>query len=138
MQYFDNVLKVCGIAMLCVMVLMVSSRFGVSGVSFAIRIGGGVLIFGVLIVILKDNLDVLEGVFASGEVDSPYVSKAFDLMLKALGISLLCKLCSDICRDCGENTLASGVEGVGRMAIFSLSLPVIAEIIDYASKVLSM
>lgn len=138
MQYFDDILRVCGVAILCVAVLMISARLGASGVGSAIRIGGGVLIFGAFIMILKDNLEVLEGVVTSGGADSPYVSKSFNLMLKALGIALLCKLCSDICRDCGENTLASGVEGVGRAAIFSLCLPVISEIIEYASRVLSM
>ena len=138
MQYFDDILKVCGIAVICSVVLMIFGRLGASGVGSAIRIGGGVLIFGVSVVILKDNLEILEAVVASSGEGESYVSKSFNLMLKALGIALLCKLCSDICRDCGESTLASGVEGVGRAAIFSLCLPVIAEIIEYASRTLSM
>ena len=138
MQYFDDILRVCGIAVLCVVVLMVLSRLGSLGAGSAVRIGGAVLIFGIFIMILRDNLETLEGVVSSVSRDSSYISRAFGLMLKALGIALLCKLCSDICRDCGESTLATGVEGVGRAAIFSLCLPIISEIIEYASKVLSM
>ena len=136
MQYFDDVLRVCGIAVLCVIVLMVTTRFGNFGIGTAIRICGGLLIFGVFVVVLKDNLEVLEGALTSSGLGSSHVERAFSLMLKALGVALLSKLCADICRDCGESTLASGVEGVGRAAIFSLALPVISEIIEYASKML--
>lgn len=136
MQYFDDVLKVCGIAVLCVIALMVTTRLGNFGIGTAIRLCGGLLIFGVFVVVLKDNLEMLESVLTSSGADTSHVVRAFDLMLKALGVALLSKLCADICRDCGENTLASGVEGVGRVAIFSLTLPVISEIIEYASRML--
>lgn len=138
MQYFDDVLKVCGIAVLCVILLTVL-RSSASGISLAVRVGGGLLIFGTLLSVLRENIGVLETLVSLplGHGDS-YVSKAFSLMLKALGIALLTKLCADICRDCGESTLAGGVEGVGRMAIFSLCLPIVAEIIEYASQTLDM
>ena len=138
MQYYEEMLKVCGIALLCVVLVMVI-RSSASGIAFAVRLGGGVLIFGVLLSILHDNIDVLETVVSlPSEYGGSYVSKAFSLMLKALGIALLSKLCADVCRDCGESTLAGGIEGVGRMAIFSLCLPIISEIIEYAARTLEM
>jgi len=137
MQYFDEILKVGGIAVLCVLLLMLTRS--ASGISLAVRIGGGVLIFGVFLSILRENVEMLESVVSlPSEYGGSYVSRAFSLMLKAIGIALLSKLCADICRDCGENTLAGGVEGVGRMAIFSLCLPIISEIIEYATKTLDM
>lgn len=139
MQYLNELLKVCGVAILCAVTLMVLGRTSASGVGFAIRIGGSILIFGIFITILGSNIESIESLVSlvSGSGAS-YVSKSFSLMLKALGIALLSKLCADVCRDCGENTLAGGVESVGRVAIFSLCIPVISEIIEYASQVLSM
>ena len=139
MQYSGEILRVCGVAILCVISLMILGRFGETGIGVGIRVGGGALIFGIFILVLRDNVEALEGVVSALNVSgSSYVTRSFNLMLKALGIALLCKLCSDVCRDCGEGTIASGVEGVGRVAIFSLCIPVISEIIEYASEALSM
>ena len=137
MQYFGEMLKVGGIAIICVTLIMLTRS--ASGIALVVRVGGSVLIFGVFLSVLRENVEALEEVVSlSAGYGGSYVSKAFSLMLKALGIALLSKLCADVCRDCGEGTLASGVEGVGRMAIFSLCLPIISEIIEYAAKTLDM
>ena len=59
-------------------------------------------------------------------------------MMKALGVTLISKLCSDICRDCGDTSLANGIDGVGRAVILSMCIPVISEILGYATEILSM
>ncbi len=56
----------------------------------------------------------------------------FTLLIKALGVSLLCGAASDICRACGEATLASGVESAGRALIVLLSLPVVSYLLETA------
>ena len=48
MQYFDEILKACGIAVICV-ILLVLLRTTASGIAVAIRIGGVILIFGVFL-----------------------------------------------------------------------------------------
>ena len=135
MDYTADLLRVCGVAILCSVCLLVMGR-GSAGVASALRIGGGVLIFGSLLLILGKNVEVLEGLFDVVDGSADLAARAFSLMLKALGIAFISKFCSDVCRDCGEATLAGGVESVGRLAIISLSLPVVAEIIGYASAIL--
>lgn len=56
----------------------------------------------------------------------------FALLLKAVGISLLCGVAADLCRDFGENTLANGVENGGKAAIIVLSLPVAEYVLQAA------
>ena len=136
MDYTAELLRVCGIAILCSICLLTVGRIS-QGIGGALRVGGAVLIFGTVIVALRDNVSVLEGLvahFGGGEL----VSEAFSLMLKALGIALISKFCSDVCRDCGEGSLAGGVESMGRIAIISLCIPVLMEILGYASRILDM
>ena len=139
MPYLNEVLKVCGVATVCLALLLISSR-AASGVAFAVRVAGIVVIFGVLLSIVGESVSELLDILSAHTVSSgsDYPSKAFSLMLKALGITLLCKICADICRDCGENTLAGGVEGVGRAVILSLCIPVISEILGYSAEVMEM
>ena len=137
MQYSDELLRACGVAIICVILILTVGRMS-SGVGFAIRVGGIVLIFGIFLVILKENIGDIEAMIDSGVIpNTPYLSRAFSLMIKALGITLITKLCSDICRDCGEGTIANTVDIVGRVSIVSMCIPIVSEILGYASEMLS-
>ncbi len=56
----------------------------------------------------------------------------FLLMLKAMAISLCCRMSADICRDCGENTLATRVELAGKFGIVLISLPIVRQLFEIA------
>lgn len=59
------------------------------------------------------------------------------ILLKALGVAFLAQICSDICRDCGENSAASGVELAAKLEILLLCLPMLERVLDTAREVLS-
>lgn len=54
------------------------------------------------------------------------------LLIKAVGISLLCGTASDVCKDLGETAIANGIETAGKVAIIVISLPVAQHLIDSA------
>ena len=56
----------------------------------------------------------------------------FTLMLKSLAISFCCKTSSEICKDCGETSLASKIELAGKAAIILISLPIVQQLFDIA------
>lgn len=56
----------------------------------------------------------------------------FTVLLKAVGVSLLCGVASDICKELGELSLANGVESAGKAAIILLSLPVAQYLMEVA------
>ena len=59
------------------------------------------------------------------------------ILLKALGVAFLAQICSDICRDCGENSAAAGVELVAKLEILLLCLPMLEKVLGTAREVLS-
>lgn len=61
----------------------------------------------------------------------------FSTMLKALAVSFCCKMCGDICRDCGENSLASKVELAGKAGIVIISLPMVESLLGVARDMLT-
>ena len=56
--------------------------------------------------------------------------------VKALGVSLLCSLASEICHDVGENTLAFGIELFGKCEILALCFPLIIKILDITKEIM--
>lgn len=70
--------------------------------------------------------------YVKGLAENTALPKFFALLLKAVGVSLLCGVAADICRACGESALASGVESAGKALIVLLSLPVVSYLLEAA------
>jgi stage III sporulation protein AD len=132
-----NFFKICGIALICVILLsLLKKSFG--GMDTVVRAGGAIVVFSLLVSGLAESLGAVREMISSVAESSAYLNSSFSLMIKALGVAVFAKLCADICRDCGESSLASGIEGAGRIAIISLCIPVIGELMRLALKILEM
>lgn len=136
MDSFEIMMRACGVGVVTALCLAVIGRAS-GGYGFALRIGGAVLLFGIFLLVFTESVDALSAV-AIAASGSSFAADAFERMLKGLGVALLCRFCSDICRDCGEQTLGAGVESVGRIVIFSLSLPMLTDILELAGEMLGM
>lgn len=58
------------------------------------------------------------------------------LMLKILGISLIAQFVSDLCRDAGENALASQTETASKIIILIMTLPLFETVINIVTGML--
>lgn len=126
----DVLWRACAIGLLCaVAVLILKPVRGEFG--SLTRIGGGVLILLLVLPPLGETVGETVALFEESGID-PYA----DVMLRAIGIALLTRICGDVCRDTGEGAVASGVELAGKLAILTLCLPLIREILGYAREIL--
>ena len=121
---YGQIFRICGVALLCALGGAVVGNT-VGGVRIAVRLAGTALIFGAL-------LGLLEGASAALE-ETVMLGKAYgygELMLKGLGIATLCRICSDVCRDCGEPTAAAGIESAGKIGMILLALPAVGDVLE--------
>lgn len=128
-------LRSVGIAVIALIALAVLKNLS-DGLSSLVRVGAVLLLFGIVIFELADTVGALKDIFSSVGTLEPAVAEMIGVMLKALGIALISRLCADVCRECGENGIAQGVEMVAGVLILSLSLPIITEILKFAVKIL--
>ncbi len=92
----------------------------------------GLLLF---VFLLTDVGEILPRLYDYAEryrVSEP-VKQAF----RAVGVGYVTELGSGICRDLGENGIASRLEACGRIAIAALALPTLLRVLDAAAEVLS-
>ena len=122
----SELLKICGVAVVCAAALAIVGK-NAGGVGLAVRLGGTVAVMGLAVTLLLRAVEGVQG-FASGLVPTQY----FAVMLKALGVCALCRICADICRDCGDATAAGAVESAAKFTLVLLSLPILEELISYA------
>lgn len=95
---------------------------------------GSIVLFGTLLIVSAKPLLALIRTLGNGAS----ASKHIETILKGLGIVILTQICSDICRDSGETTLAGHVETVGKLELLLLCIPLIEEILAIAEKLLTM
>lgn len=94
--------------------------------SVYISIACGIILFMTVIAQFSDILSVVSDVFSR----SGYANSYFPVLLKILAIAYLTDLISQVCRDAGENGIASKTEMAGKIFILYVSLPVFTSILS--------
>lgn len=89
------------------------------------------LIISVGIILLAFNwisplLQEIKNMFSAAGADSEY----FEILLKALGICYITQLACDICRDSGENAIATQLELAGKISLMILAMPLFKVLIQ--------
>ncbi len=78
-------------------------------------------------------IDKLEYLFSQTNLDNEYLRS----LLKAVGICYITGIAADICRDSGEQALASAAELWGRISLVLLTLPMIDALLSLITGVIS-
>lgn len=94
--------------------------------SVYISIACGIILFMTVIAQFSDILSVVSDIFSR----SGYANSYFPVLLKILAIAYLTDLISQVCRDAGENGIASKTEMAGKIFILYVSLPVFTSILS--------
>ena len=63
-------------------------------------------------------------------------SDVASVLFKALGVSVLVRVSSDICTEAGEAALASQIDIMGKVEILLLSLPLVLRLLDIVNRFL--
>lgn len=122
----DTLYKLFGFAIFAVIVIMILRKESPeSAVTLRMVVGVGLAIAAVsaLTPVISYVRELGESLGVNDDV-----SRAVEIMLKALGISFLTHVCATVCRDAGEGGIAQYVELGGKLEIVILSLPLIKDI----------
>lgn len=128
-------LRALGVAVISLIALFVLRGVG-SGIQSFVKIGACILLFSLVALELSDGIEAIKDVYLGIKTENGFLGDALSVMIKALGIALVGRLGSDICKECGEGGLSQGIDAVTGVVIFSLSLPILTQILDFAAEVL--
>jgi stage III sporulation protein AD len=69
--------------------------------------------------------------FVKSLADTAGLSPAvLTIVLKTVGIAILTKLSADVCRDAGQQSVATGIELAGAVAALCIALPLMRTLLD--------
>lgn len=122
--------KICAIgiifAIVCVLIKNYRGEFLIP-----VRLASVILIFGVVIAIISPVVKYLNTLMGQ-TLPLEYMQ----IILKTLAIAYMTQISGEMCRECGESSIAFGIETVGKIEIVVLSLPLINNIISMAGELL--
>ena len=93
--------------------------------SIAIVIAASAMIFVKIASDISIIFEALTNISSGVETAASYIK----LMMKVLGIVLITQFTADLCRDCGENALASQTETAAKISVVSMILPLFETVI---------
>lgn len=125
-------LRICMLAMLALSAAVILKQWR-SDLLPLLRMGATVLLATLLLAAVTPLVEFLREL-----TELSAISEYTGFLFRALGVTLLTQCCADLCRECGEVGIASGVEIAGKTEILVLSLPLIEEILTTARALLSM
>lgn len=125
------IIKISGFAIICALCALIIKKLNAT-IGIGITLAGVLTISGAALFFFGDSLTLLRQIAEMGGN-----GKYFEVMLKALSVAFISQISSNVCRDCGESSIAMGVELVGKLEILLLCVSPIKEILSYITKILS-
>ena len=116
--------QIAAVGLICA-VLSLAVRSWRPEVSIYISAASGRVLFAMVYSQLEGIISGVSGLFQKSGSAGVY----FPVLLKVIGIAYLTDFSAQVCRDAGENGIASKVEMAGKIFIFYAALPVFTSLI---------
>jgi stage III sporulation protein AD len=126
-----QILQVVGIGLVSTVIIIILRKQRPE-MALQVSIAAGLIIFMLIASKLSSVLELLEDYAERAEIKPLY----FSVVLKITGIAYITEFGSEVCRDAGENAIASKIELAGKVIIVVLAVPVITSLLDLIMKVI--
>lgn len=124
----ELVFKSCGIALVAVTATLLLKKWG-ADFALLVKLAAGAALAALCMQGVTPIVAYLEDACEGTEL-----VQYLRVLLQVLCVAFLTHICSSICRDCGEGTIAEYVELGGKVEILLLSLPLMRKILDIAAQ----
>ena len=116
-----DVIKIIGIGFLTLIIAIIIKEYRKEYYIYVVLIGGAL--------ILISSLDTIKSIVSfinELSYNTKYDNQFITLLLKLTGISILIEYAVSVCKDAGENGIASKIDFGGKIVLISMSIPVIS------------
>ena len=129
-------MEIFGIGVLALCAVLFAALVQKSNKEYGILISLGASV--VLLLLILDRagpvFNQIEDMAGQGALEG----EAIELMLKAVGITVVGQVVSRLCKDAGESALSYTVELAARAAVLAASLPAVGKILEYLGEIATM
>ncbi|MBO5925364.1 MAG: hypothetical protein J6Q52_03835 [Clostridia bacterium] len=120
-----NILSIISIALISVIIINLVSKYN-PDFSIIATVVAGIILLVSIVGYFTDIVDKFEQIVSVTGINDDI----FSVVLKVVGLSYITQFSADICKDFGVNSIAQKVELAGKIAIFTVALPIVSGMIS--------
>lgn len=125
-----NLIQLAAVAIIAVVLVLIVKEQRPE-MAILISIATGVFIIMNSVGKIKIIIDSISDFSRTSGVNTEYIS----VLVRIIGIAYITEFISEICRDAGENSIASKLEIAGKLTILAMAVPIIISVMDLLKKI---
>lgn len=129
----NGIFIIAGIAIISSGLIILLKQYK-SEYAFAATVVSGIVILSYLIISSADIFEKIEKFFYYGNLNSG----DFTILIRCLGICILTKTASEMCRDFGQGSIASKVDFAGKIFILIAAAPLFEKILEIIEMLINL
>lgn len=126
-----DIIKIIGIGLIALIIIVIVKQYRPEFVIYVSLVAGALILLMVMDKI-SGIIDLLTTLSNKTAINNEFLV----LLIKITGIAFLTEFAVSICKDSGEAAIASKVDLGGKVIIISMSIPIIASLLETILKVL--
>lgn len=127
-----DVFKIAAFSIVAVLLITTLKSVKKDDFSLVATIIASLILFAFVLLKLEDITVLLNDLVEKSGINKDYLT----LLLKVTGISYIIELATNICKDAGNNAVASKVEMLGKISIVVLTIPILTSVISTVLEIL--
>jgi len=120
-----NIVKLCTFCLIAIVLILIVKEHNKS-IAILISLVASIAVLITVVANIEPIVVILEDLSGKAQVESKYLL----LILKVAGISYLVEFGKNVCCDSGESALGTKLELAGKVAIVTLTIPILSEILE--------
>ena len=126
-----DIVKIIGIGFIALIIIVIIKQYKPEFAMYVSIIAGTIIIFLSLDKIIG-IINLLKNLSNKTGINAEYLV----VLLKITGIAILTEFAVTICKDSGENAIASKIDFGGKIIVISMSIPIISALLEVILKIM--
>lgn len=126
-----DIVKIIGIGLLAVIISVIVKQYKPEFAMY-VSIIAGIIVIMLVIDKISGIINLLTNLSKKTGINAEYLS----ILLKITGIAILTEFAVSICKDSGEEAIASKIDFGGKVIVISISIPIISALLELIVRII--
>ncbi len=126
-----DIIKIIGVGLIALIIIIVLKQYRPEFVIYVSIIAGVIIL-----ILIMDKVSAIIDLLTSLSNKTVINNEFLVLLIKITGIAFLTEFSVSICKDSGETAIANKIDIGGKVLIISMSIPIIASLLETIIKIL--
>jgi stage III sporulation protein AD len=127
----EEIIKIIGIGLIALVIIIILKQYRPEFVIYVSIIAGVIIL-----ILIMDKVSAIIDLLTSLSNKTVINNEFLVLLIKITGIAFLTEFSVSICKDSGETAIANKIDIGGKVLIISMSIPIIASLLETIIKIL--